>query len=163
MIGDVFAVLAELVRDYGLIGLFASALVGSTIFVPLSVEALLPILIRARIDLYLIILVASIGALIGTWINYGIGRYAANLASSRLGNGRVEKAKGVMNKYGWPGLFAVIATPIPLPIPVDPITLIPGITRMDFMKFSLVVFAAKLIRYALFVGILNGLLKIFFP
>lgn len=156
-------ILADLAAKYGLIGLFISSFIGSTIFVPFSVELLFPVLIESGVDLYPIIFVASTGALIGTWVNYWLGYKGSSLVKRRFGEKGIEKAKNAMDKYGWPGLFLVVFLPIPLPIPVDPLTIIPGIARMNFLRFSVVVYVAKLLRYAFFVGVLNGLLSMFFP
>jgi len=155
--------LTGLVARHGLLGLFAAAFVGSTIFVPLTVEFLFAPLIELNVDLYLIVIVASIGALMGTWVNYWLGYYCSELIEKRVGKAHIDKAKNVMDKYGWPGLFLIVFAPIPLPIPVDPITIIPGIARMNFVIFSVVVFIAKLMRYAFFVGVLNSILCILFP
>ncbi|HDI72970.1 MAG TPA: DedA family protein [Candidatus Altiarchaeales archaeon] len=149
----------ELIVQHGpLLGLFISSLTGSTIFIPLSVEALFPILIRSDLDPYLIVIIASMGALMGTWINYLLGYFGSGIIERKLDSNRIDRAKRIMNKYGWPGLFIIIFLPLPLPIPVDPITIFPGIARMNFIEFSIVVFFAKLARYSFFVGIFNSLL-----
>lgn len=158
---DAIFVLTSLVHSYGLTGLFISSLIGSTIFIPFSVEAMIGIVIGAGFDPYIIVLVAALGALIGTLFNYSLGYFASGYVKKYLGEQTILKAKNVMDKYGWPGLFAIIAIPLPLPVPVDPITIIPGLTRMNLMEFSAIVFTAKLFRYALFVGLCAGLLGIF--
>jgi membrane protein YqaA with SNARE-associated domain len=153
---DLIQVLISLVHQYGLLGLFISALIGSTVFIPFSVELAIAALLSSGENPYIILLAASIGALMGTLVNYAIGCFASELAEKRIGEENIRKAKKAMDKYGWPGLFLIIAIPIPLPIPVDPITIIPGMTRMNIIKFSVIVFFAKLIRYAIFIGILEG-------
>ena len=148
------APLMGFVFQYGLVGLFFSAFIGSTIFVPFSVEAAEIFLIEAKQNPYLVVVVAAVGALMGTWVNYGIGFFGSEIVEKRIGINNINKAKAFMNKYGWSGLFLVIF--IPTPIPVDPITIIPGITRMGFLEFSIVIFVAKLLRYALVAAILAG-------
>jgi len=145
------------VRHYGLPGLFFSSFIGSTIFVPFSVEAAEAFLIAAKENPYLVILVASVGALMGTWVNYWIGYFGSGLVEKRVGAGNIKKAKDFMDKYGWPGLFLVIF--IPTPIPVDPVTVFPGLARMGFAKFTVVVFVAKVLRYSVVVALLTGLLS----
>jgi membrane protein YqaA with SNARE-associated domain len=154
----IIGVLIALVHQYGLLGLFISALVGSTVFIPFSVEAAIAVMLSLRENPYIVVLVASIGALMGTWVNYAIGCYASELAEKKIGEENIRKAKKAMDKYGWPGLFLIIM--LPTPIPVDPVTIIPGMMRMNVIKFSLTVFFAKLIRYALFVGLLQGIFGI---
>ncbi len=150
----VVEVLFELVRHYGLAGLFASSLIGSTIFVPFSVEFAETILLAARENVLLVILTASVGALIGTWINYWIGYFGSELVEKRVGEKNIKKAKDFMDKYGWPGLFVIIF--LPTPIPVDPVTVFPGLARMSFIEFSIVVFIAKLLRYSVVAALLTG-------
>lgn len=161
MFHDLIEWLVAMVIHYGIFGLFISSLIGSTIFVPFSVEAVLPFLVAAKLDYLQIILAASIGATIGTCVNYGIGFYAAELVEKRIGPDNIKKAKNLMDRYGWPGLFLVLVAPVPLPVPVDPLTVIPGLAKMDFKEFVLVVFFAKLLKYSFFVALLTGLVVVF--
>jgi len=150
----------ELIEGYGLIGLFSASLVGSTIFLFFSVESLFPFLLTSGIEPIPVIGIATIGSVIGTWINYGLGFIGSGFIKQRYDHHRMDHARKIMNKYGWIGLFVVIAMPLPIPIPVDPITVIPGIARMNFIEFTIVVIAGKLVKYAIwvaiFIGIING-------
>lgn len=158
MFHDVIAWLVAMVVHYGIVGLFVSSLIGSTIFVPFSVEAVLPFLIGLKLDIYQILIAASLGATIGTCVNYGIGFFATELVEKRVGKANLKKAKDMMEKYSWPGLFLILAAPIPLPIPVDPLTVLPGLAKMDFREFVVVVFFAKLAKYAFFVAVFAGVI-----
>jgi membrane protein YqaA with SNARE-associated domain len=144
-----------LVGAYGLPGLFLASLVGSTIFIFFSVEGLFPFLMTSGIEPLHVIGVATIGSLIGTWINYGLGFIGSGFIEEKFDHGGIEKAHGFMDKYGWAGLFVVIAMPLPLPIPVDPITVIPGVARMNFLEFTAVVIAGKLVKYGFWAGVLS--------
>ncbi|OYT41167.1 MAG: hypothetical protein B6U86_02965 [Candidatus Altiarchaeales archaeon ex4484_43] len=150
----------ELIKRYGLIGLFLSSLVGSTIFLFFSVESLFPFLLTSGIEPISVIGVATIGSVIGTWINYGLGLVGSGFIRQKYDHHKINRARKIMNRYGWVGLFVVIAMPLPIPIPVDPITVIPGITRMNFIEFTIVVITGKLVKYvfwvAIFMGIING-------
>lgn len=150
----------DLIIQYGpLLGLFISALIGSTVFIPFSVEALFPLLIRSDVDLYLIVIFASIGSLIGTVVNYLLGCLGSEIIERKVDASKMAHAKKTMDKYGWPGLFIILF--LPLPLPVDSLTIFPGIARMNFIEFSIVVFLAKLAKYSLIVGLFNGLLSMF--
>lgn len=140
---------------YELLGLFFASLIGSTIFVPFMTELLFPIAIKSGFDIYHIVFIAALGATFGTWINYGVGFLGSKFIEKRVDHRRIEDAKRFMNRYGWVGLLFLIA--IPFPIPVDPITIVPGISRMNFIEFSIVVFIGKLIKFAIFVGIIDSL------
>lgn len=157
MFHDVVGWMVSLIVHYGLAGLFISSLLGSTIFIPFSVEAVLPFLVGLKLDPVQIILVSAIGATIGTCVNYAIGFYATELVEKKLGGKNLKKAKDLMDKYGWPGLFLILVAPVPLPIPVDPLTVIPGLAKMNFPEFVLIVLLAKLLKYSFFVAVLTGL------
>jgi membrane protein YqaA with SNARE-associated domain len=157
---DVIGWMVSLIVHYGIAGLFVSSLLGSTIFIPFSVEAVLPVMVGLKLDLVQIIIVATIGATIGTCVNYGIGYFATELVEKRLGRDNIKKAKELMDKHGWPGLFLILVAPIPLPIPVDPLTVIPGLAKMNFSEFTLVVFCAKLIKYSIFVAVFTGVINL---
>lgn len=160
MLHEFISVLGDIAVRYGLAGLFLSSFFGSTIFVPFSVEAILPLLIKVHVNVFLVIVTASFGALMGTWVNYWLGYYASGYIRQKLGDKNLDKADQVIKKYGWPGLFLIIFMPLPLPIPVDPLTVIPGIARMDFFKFSSVVLLAKLAKYSFFVALFTGILNL---
>ncbi len=140
---------------YELLGLFIASLIGSTIFVPFTTELILPIAIKSGFSIYQIILVAALGAMVGTWINYGLGFLGSGFIERKIDHNRINDAKRFMNRYGWAGLLFILA--VPLPIPVDPITIVPGISRMNFIEFSIVVFIGKVIKFAIFVGIIDSL------
>jgi len=159
MFHEITEPLIALIIHHGIAGLFISSLLGSTIFIPFSVEAVLPILLGLKMDPVQIVVVATIGATIGTCINYGIGYFATELVEKRLGEQNIKKAKDLMDKHGWPGLFLILVAPIPLPIPVDPLTVIPGLAKMNFTEFTLVVFLAKLIKYTIFVAVFTGVIN----
>jgi len=141
-----------LVHQYGLIGLLFSSFIGSTIFLPLSVELTFPVLIKAGIHKLAIILFASVGSLAGTLLNYSLGYGGMKYLNKKTRKLEMKKARHLMNKYGWAGLFIALALPIPLP--VDPLTLLCGAAKMNIREFTAVVLAAKLLKYALFLGVI---------
>jgi len=149
-----FHFLRDLVVGWGLLGIFVASFLGSTIFIPFSVEAVEAVLLGLKQNPYLVVLVASLGSLLGTCVNYWIGYAGSGLIEKRVGQDNINKAKHFMDKHGWPGLFLVIF--LPTPIPVDPVTVIPGLMRMNFAEFSVVVFVAKVLRYAVVAAALMG-------
>ena len=153
---DVIIFLTEMISHWGIFGLLPVSIIGSTIFVPFAVEFFFPALLASGVDPYFIVITAAIGSTLGTFVNYWLGHAGSRYVKRRMDGKRVEKATNLMNRYGWFGLLFIIT--IPLPIPVDGVTIIPGIARMNFLWFSAVVFFGKLLKYAFFVGLLNGLL-----
>ena len=71
----------------------------------------------------------------------------------------MNRARQLTNKWGWPGLLFIIALPLP-GVPVDTITIVPGIARMNFYEFITVIFLGKLIKYSIFVGLFNSLFNL---
>lgn len=153
---DVIIFLADMISQWGIFGLLPVSLIGSTIFVPFAVEFFFPALLASGVDPYLIVITAAIGSTLGTFVNYWLGHAGSRYVKRKVDGEGVEKATKLMNRYGWFGLLFIIT--IPLPIPVDGVTIIPGIARMNFLWFSVVVFFGKLLKYAFFVGLFNRLL-----
>jgi membrane protein YqaA with SNARE-associated domain len=154
-----FEFLEILVHQYGLFGLLAASFFSSTIFFPIPVEPFL-ITVTPFFNSIFVVIVASIGSLLGTSVNYGLGFFlGAKTINKKVSKEKLDQAKRLTNRYGWSGLLFIIALPIP-GIPVDPITIVPGIMRMNFLEFATVVFMGKLIKYSLFVGLFNELLNL---
>jgi len=152
----VITMLEQLISQWGIFGLLPASFIGSTIFIPFAIEFFFPALLASGVDPYLIVITAGIGSTIGTFVNYWLGHVGSRYIKKRVDSQRMEKAKKMMDRYGWFGLLLIIT--IPLPLPVDGVTIIPGITRMNFLWFSLIIFFGKTLKYAFFVGLLNGLL-----
>jgi len=149
--------LMGLVLKYGLFGLFIYSFIVSTIFVPATVDVVLPIMISVGLNQYEILIVATIGSLLGTWINYYIGYIGSKIIDKHLKEENVIRIKKRVDKYGWLGLLVIIAIPV---FPVDPITVLCGVARMNFLEFTIVVFLGKLLKYSFVIGIFEFIIKI---
>ena len=147
---------AAAVREYGLIGIFLASAIGSTIFVPLSAELTFPILVAAQVNRLAILVAATVGALLGTLVNYWLGYRGVSIADKYLRKEDLEKAHKIMNRYGWVGVMVALAVPVPLPI--DPLTILCGITRMDLKEFIAAVVVGKAIKYALVLEVVGALI-----
>lgn len=146
-----------LIQQYGLVGLFLSSIAGSTIFLPFPVEVFLPLLVKARISLFNIVLIASLGSVIGTLVNYGVGMLGIKIAYKENVREKLRSSKNFVEEKGYIGFFVLLI--LPLPLPVDPLTVLAGVWHMDVKKFALVVFLAKLFKYSFTLGLFNFLLK----
>ena len=93
---------------------------------------------------YLLLLVASLGNTIGSFINYLLGKYLRELTIKKayFKKKSVEKATKFFNKYGFISLLLSWT-----PIFGDPITFVAGILRYNWWKFLAIVFVAKFMRY----------------
>jgi len=148
-----FEFFTQLVVKYGLMGLFTSSLIGSTIFVPFTTELIFPPLLASGISPLKILIVSVLGSTIGVWINYLFGYYGVHIIHKYLKKEDTHKAKKIMDKYGWFGLLIVFILPVPLP--TDPITVLCGLSEMNPILFTIIVLLGKIVKYGISVGLLS--------
>jgi membrane protein YqaA with SNARE-associated domain len=82
---------------------------------------------------------------LGATFNYMLGYGGESLINRYVKKKDLDKASGIMNKYGWAGLFAALV----LPLPGDPLTVLCGAAKMRLNEFILIVTAAKALKYYL--------------
>ncbi len=148
--------LTSLVVDYGLVGLFAVSAMGATIIIPFSAELAFPILLSAGVAKMPILMAATLGAYLGTAFNYWLGHKGGEIALKKMKKEDLEKAKRFMDHYGLFGVMVVMI--IPLPLPVDPITILCGVAKMNFLSFSVATFLGKGIKYGILLWLLSAVL-----
>ena len=123
--------------------LFFSALISATLF-PLGSEALLIYDIKQGYNLYLLLLFATLGNVLGSLINYILGLKGEEylVQKNYLKEQKILKYKQLFDRYGSFTLLLSWA-----PIIGDPITFIAGILKYDWKKFLIFVTIAKFGRY----------------
>lgn len=132
-------------------GLFLAAFFAATL-VPAQSEAVLASLLA--IEHYsptLLILVAGTGNVLGSVVNWLLGRGIERYREARwfpVSAKSLERAGRWYRRYGWWSLLASW-----LPIVGDPLTLAAGIMREPFPRFLLVVTIAKFGRYIVLAAI----------
>lgn len=148
------SLLLKIIAEYGYAGLFLVSFLGSTIFIPLTTEVLLGMLIGAGLNAYYVVIIASIGSTLGSTVNYFLGKLGIKYYTEKVRKTKnKDKWREIANRYGILGLFVVLALPIPLP--VDILTVAAGISKMDLKYFLIAVFFAKLLRYAFYAGLVK--------
>ncbi len=134
----------ELLSELGLWGLGLSAFLAATIL-PLSSELVLSALLLAGENPVTIIIIATFANVLGSIVNYLIGRWGADGILHRwfkLTQQQTDKAEQHFNRYGkWSLLFAWV------PIIGDPLTFVTGILKVNFGLFILLVTIGKFARY----------------
>lgn len=125
--------------------LFLSAF-GAATLLPLQSEAvLLALFIKAEHTVVLLILVASLGNILGSCVNWYLGLKIEKFKQKKwfpVSENKLIQAQGYYHKYGyWSLLLSWV------PIIGDPITLIAGLMKENFARFLLVVSIAKIGRY----------------
>lgn len=150
--------LISILKEHGLVGLFIVSFLGSTIFIFFPIEGVFPFLLASGVDTISMILVATLGSLMGTSVNYALGFIGSNIIEKKVDHEKIRHAKEIMNKYGWVGLFIIVALPFN-PIAMDPVTVIPGLTKMNYIEFAVTVTAAKILKYGFYAAIILGLIN----
>jgi membrane protein YqaA with SNARE-associated domain len=126
------------------LSLFASSLVAATL-IPAQSEALLVGLIAYQpTQVVLLILVASVGNVLGALINWTLGRFFAQSAGKRMfkDSSRLRRVTSWYERFGWITLLGSW-----LPIIGDPLTFCAGLMREPLWRFVLIVSFAKTGRY----------------
>jgi membrane protein YqaA with SNARE-associated domain len=128
----------------GLWGLGISAFLAATIL-PLSSELVLSGLLIAGEPPFALLIVATVGNVAGSTVNYALGRWGANTIFHRwlkLTPHQINAAEQRFNRYGkWSLLFSW------LPVIGDPLTFIAGMFKVKFFLFLVLVTIGKFGRY----------------
>ncbi|SDI57357.1 membrane protein YqaA, SNARE-associated domain [Pseudomonas flavescens] len=140
---------------YAYLGLFAAAF-GAATLLPLQSEALLvALLLGAAQPTWALLLVASTGNVLGSLVNWWLGRHLEHFRGRRwfpVSDQRLQQAQSWYGRHGrWSLLFSW------LPLVGDPLTLVAGIMREPLWRFVLVVALAKTGRYAALAALTLGL------
>ena len=129
---------------FAYVGLFFSALAAATI-VPMQSEAVLVGLLMADYSPWLLVAVASIGNVLGSILNWLLGRWLECFRDRRwfpASPGNLERAQRWYHRYGKWSLLLSWA-----PFIGDPITVIAGVLREPLRVFVPLVALAKVARY----------------
>ena len=125
--------------------LFASAFLSATLLPGSSEVALVGLLAAGKGDPAMLIAVATVGNVLGSVVNWFLGRFFAHFRDRRwfpVNRQSYDRAIAWYERYGiWSRLFAW------LPVIGDPLTLVAGAVRTDIRGFILLVTAGKLARY----------------
>ncbi len=125
--------------------LFITAFVAATVF-PMQSEALLTaLLLKTQYAPWLLVMVASIGNILGSCVNWWLGRSLERFKDKKwfpAKAGALERAQAQYNKWGrWSLLLSWV------PFVGDPITVMAGVMKERILTFVLLVGFAKTARY----------------
>ncbi|MEO9335984.1 YqaA family protein [Mesorhizobium sp. SB112] len=136
-------------------GLFTSALIAATLL-PMQSEAVLVGLLIAEYSPALLLIVATAGNVLGSAINWLLGRQVERFQDRSwfpASPERLERASNWYRKYGRWSLLLSWA-----PVIGDPLTLVAGVLREPFWTFLLIVTIAKFGRYAVLTAVTLNLI-----
>ncbi|MRI58352.1 MAG: DedA family protein [Epsilonproteobacteria bacterium] len=112
-------------------------------FLPVYSEAVYLYYLHQGAEPIALTLSAAVGNTLGSVVNYYIGLKGMEYVSKRVDLKYLKKAEEIFQKWGGWSLLLSWA-----PVIGDPLTFIAGIFHYDFKKFLILVFIAKLGRYA---------------
>ena len=143
--------------DWGYLGLFISPLLADSI-VPFSSEAVLGALVipATGLDPWLCLIAASTGNLLGSLTCYGVGRMGRIDWLIRYFHMKPEKIEKMQNYLNGKGAFMGFFSF--LPFVGDVLSVALGFMRSNIWIVSLSMFIGKVLRYALIILIIRGLL-----
>ncbi len=131
------------IEDYGYAGLFLFCLLAATI-IPISSEGAVAGAFLLKMKPLPILFWAALGNSLGTVINYFMGVWIGHKWLEKNKSNTVQRAYDLSRRYG---IWALGLSW--LPFIGDPITIIAGISRVNFGLFALIVFSLRTLRYVL--------------
>ncbi|MBF0235320.1 MAG: DedA family protein [Desulfamplus sp.] len=125
--------------------LFAVSLLAATIFPAQSEAVLAGLHLTGAYSAVLLVLVATTGNVLGSCVNYGLGRYLAHFKDRKwfpVKEAQMERAMRTYQRFGvWTLLLAWV------PLIGDPLTVIAGMLKANLLLFITLVTIGKAGRY----------------
>lgn len=136
-------------------GLFLAALLAATILPMQSEAVLVGLVLGGGQPVAGLLLVASVGNVLGSVVNWVLGRGVARFAGRRwfpASPAALARAGGWYGRFGyWSLLLSWV------PVVGDPLTVMAGVLREPLWRFVLLVTVAKVGRYLVLVWAVSGL------
>lgn len=130
----------------GYAGLFVSALVAATLLPMQSEAVLVALLLQGERSVVVLLGVATLGNVLGSLVNWGLGRFALRWQGARWFPADARQMARAQDWYRRYGRWSLLGSW--LPVVGDPLTLVAGILREPLPTFLLLVTLAKGTRYA---------------
>ncbi len=136
----------EALAEYGYLGLFTASFLAATIL-PFSSEVVLSYLLLNNYDPFNTVAVATAGNVLGSVVNYALGFWGSMLILKkilRISEKDINHAEQRFERYGtFSLLFAWV------PVIGDPLTVVAGVLKINFVLFLALVTVGKLLRYVI--------------
>ncbi|MEJ8308725.1 YqaA family protein [Agrobacterium larrymoorei] len=137
-------------------GLFASAFLAATLLPAQSESVLVYLMTRGHYSIILLIALASLGNVLGSIVNWYLGRGIEHYRERRWFPVSSEKLEKAQRWYARFGRWSLLASW--LPIIGDPLTIVAGVMREPLPSFVAIVTVAKAGRYVLLAFATQGFL-----
>ena len=140
----------EIILNYGGPGLMMISFIAATIL-PFSSEAAVFAMSRLGLPPLEILVWASVGNCLGVTFNYFLGRLGSRkILGDETRRAKSERALKWMEKYGkWSLLLSW------LPVVGDPLTIVAGIGRINFLFFAVVCYGVRVARYGVLLALIT--------
>jgi membrane protein YqaA with SNARE-associated domain len=134
-------------------GLFLSAFTSATLLPGSSEAALLALLAIGRGETVPLVMVATAGNVLGSFVNWILGRFFSTFRDRRW---FPVKAQSYDRAVAWSRRYGVWSLLLSwLPVIGDPLTVAAGALRVDLLRFLVLVSLGKAARYAFLVAAFN--------
>lgn len=136
------------------LGLFLAAFAAATLLPAQSEAALVGLILLGDIPVWLLVAVASLGNVLGSTVNWALGRSLARFRDRRwfpVPRPALARAEGWFRRWGKWSLLASW-----VPIVGDPITLAAGALREPLATFLPIIALAKTGRYVVLALVAQG-------
>ncbi|MFN4156659.1 MAG: YqaA family protein [Paracoccaceae bacterium] len=140
---------------WALTGLFLAAFVAATLIPAQSEAVLVALIVQGAQPVWLLLLVATTGNVLGSVVNWLMGRFLIRFADRRwfpVSRRHLDRATDWYAAWGHWSLLGAW-----LPVVGDPLTLAAGVLREPFWRFLLIVTLAKGGRYLVLALVTVGL------
>lgn len=137
--------------ELGYLGLFVGCFLAATI-VPFASEGVVAFYILNNYDPALVLLIATAGNSLGSYLNYAIGMISSP-DKIQLRMKKPDQFKRFSEKIKRYGVWLAALSWVP--IIGDPLTIVMGFFRVRFIPFMLLVFLTKGIRYYIIIFLLT--------
>lgn len=134
-------------------GLFTASFAAATVLPAQSEAVLIALLTNTDIPPWLLVMIASFGNILGSCVNWAIGRYAETYRAHRWFPLKPEVLDKSQKRYTRHGRWLLLLSWVPLI--GDPITVIAGVMREKFLIFLALVTIAKSGRYILLAALVG--------
>ena len=135
------------------LSLFGIAFLAATIFPAQSELVLAGLLASGRFDPWLLVITATVGNVLGSVVNWFIGRYIHRFRDRRwfpVSEASLQRGERFYGRWGaWTLLLSWV------PVIGDPLTIIAGFLRVPLRVFVPIVMIAKAGRYIAITGMVS--------
>ncbi len=134
----------DIFLEFGYPGQFISSFLAATIL-PLSSEIVLVLLLANNYDPTVTIAVATLGNVLGSVVNYAMGFWGSQMVLQRILRISRQEMASARKRFSRYGVFSLFFAWVP--IVGDPLTVVAGALKINWLIFLSLVTAGKLLRY----------------